>query len=738
MLSSDHGGDSTMSSNSGTKSPTALITNPHLKKVLKTYAQTAMSSLSGPGSFQNAWSTSDGKMITTSTSTSNTSGGRAVIHPPTPSSIIKSPKPVGRKDSVSDKEFIATAAHQPPFPIQPAPIFFQPEQTSSERSETIFEGHNISYFCVGGEKRLCLPQLLNTVLSTRSLEEINAVCEELRIYLPQCTGAQLDCLKASTILPSSAPSCGLITLTDAERLCGALMHRKPDHRFQIANREKCRHFPIVHRSFGEIRGECFLDLYVNPDAPCIECQDRDCRGLFSPRHFVVHTHPRSMEQGVCHWGFDSARWRHYVLIPEEEEIGQDAHSRCRVLLEELKSKSFDDAGNVQTKRTMSFSGKIGSDDEHARTPSKRIKIEEAIYPHGGGLLGPVAWYIPQFSRSANAPPGLITSPNDLSAKFTTQAVIPVNNVAVDSPNTPQIPAYLNHGPPIIVNPERIILASTYEKDDEKLQPNVALVPPVTRPKSVIQRKAEPVTAVSTTTSTAFTSIGRRCGEADALGSMDCDNSCMPSTSSRDQGPDAMAQAPSATPKKSGTARSESDDETSSSSTLSIDFCQESAILEEDEEDLNGVLQFVDTESRGRIVQGIKRLKQRYGSMLLQAQHDKNNLEKDLQYYKVIRKEKVRDLKVALSSSQQECSQLRHELAKKVSEVERLHSDKADMEVKVNNRDTCLSVCVAEKELLLKHNRDLETENETLKDQLKALKLSSEREKPKSPPTTSKN
>lgn len=55
--------------------------------------------------------------------------------------------------------------------------------------------------------------------------------------------------------------------------------------------------------------------------------------------------------------------------------------------------------------------------------------------------------------------------------------------------------------------------------------------------------------------------------------------------------------------------------------------QETAILEEDEEDINGMLQYVDVDTRTRIVHGIKRLKQRYGNMVLHAQHEKHNVEK---------------------------------------------------------------------------------------------------------------
>uniref|UniRef100_UPI000068341A Ski oncogene n=1 Tax=Homo sapiens TaxID=9606 RepID=UPI000068341A len=101
---------------------------------------------------------------------------------------------------------------------------FMPSDRSTERCETVLEGETISCFVVGGEKRLCLPQILNSVLRDFSLQQINAVCDELHIYCSRCTADQLEILKVMGILPFSAPSCGLITKTDAERLCNALLY----------------------------------------------------------------------------------------------------------------------------------------------------------------------------------------------------------------------------------------------------------------------------------------------------------------------------------------------------------------------------------------------------------------------------------------------------------------------------------------------------------------------------------
>ncbi|KAL1763549.1 ski oncoprotein [Sigmodon hispidus] len=93
-----------------------------------------------------------------------------------------------------------------------------------ERCETLLEGETISCFVVGGEKRLCLPQILNSVLGDFSQQQINSVWHELHIYCSCCTADQLEILKVMGILPFSAPSCRLITKRDTESLCNTLLY----------------------------------------------------------------------------------------------------------------------------------------------------------------------------------------------------------------------------------------------------------------------------------------------------------------------------------------------------------------------------------------------------------------------------------------------------------------------------------------------------------------------------------
>ena len=71
------------------------------------------------------------------------------------------------------------------------------------------------------------PQILNTVLDSVSLHAIHQGCDELQIYCSTCSPAQLEALKARKILPITAYQCGLITKSDAERLCASLLERNP-------------------------------------------------------------------------------------------------------------------------------------------------------------------------------------------------------------------------------------------------------------------------------------------------------------------------------------------------------------------------------------------------------------------------------------------------------------------------------------------------------------------------------
>lgn len=226
--------------------------------------------------------------------------------------------------------------------ILPGPLLV-PSDSSTELTQTLLEGESISCFKVGGEKRLCLPQVLNSVLRDFSLQQINTVCDELYIYCSRCTSDQLHILKVLGILPFNAPSCGLITLTDAQRLCNALLRPRtfPQNgsiRHAKGSLDQLKEiggaFEVEHECLGKCQGLFAPHFYLQPDSQCIQCSE--CYGMFSPQTFVMHSH-RSPDKRTCHWGFESAKWHCYLHI-NQKYLGTPEERDLKHLLEEMKEK----------------------------------------------------------------------------------------------------------------------------------------------------------------------------------------------------------------------------------------------------------------------------------------------------------------------------------------------------------------------------------------------------------------
>ncbi|GAV00768.1 hypothetical protein RvY_11569 [Ramazzottius varieornatus] len=561
------------SDNQSQNSPTATIQNPHLKKVLKAYQAQAMNNLNGPSS-AHSWTDT---VSSTSSSAKRSSSVLSVI-----TSTIKT-----AKKSSHDGQDRPETAFQLPFPIQPAPVLYAADQASAERKEVILEGQTISCFEVGGEKRLVLPQLLNTVWTDRPLEEINQVCDDLHVFIAQCTQQQLECLKNNKILPAGAPSCGLITQTDAERLCGRILQHE-EASFPIAHRDKLLQIPVIHREFGKVVGTCFPELYSREESPCIEC--RECRALLSPRHFVLHSHRSMEERRLCHWGFDSNNWRHYILI--QDDLSQEAQRQLLPLLEDFRKKHRNGGNDKQTSQSRRLcKGSLIEEEANrlsALANGKRIKIEEAVYPGHAGF--PAMWFIPRDNEKLAT--GYVASPADMASTFT-RAVVSVNNLTVvSSANQSAIPAYLNKGPPMMMNPDKIVLQSPFDKfaHGEKLPPNVALVP---APRSVV--------SMSSQSSLPARSDGQHMSNPSSSRIVLSSN-FNHAAADRQRGADFHEAADMII---------ETDDESSSESTLSIDEGREKPFLEEQEEELYRVLSQVDSGVKRQVLDVYSVTKQHY-------------------------------------------------------------------------------------------------------------------------------
>lgn len=340
--------------------------SPQLKTVLKTYQLSAVKSLQGPSSALLGMDCKSLLQEQTSCYSPSTRSNNCVldsaseqasvkdieknnnpsITPIIPCKVRRTDQPLEDSDEDPQLERPKPVCEKRELEFQ-IPILTAPDQSCSERCETILEGERISCFVVGGERRLCLPQILNTVLQEFSLQQINQVCDELQIYCSRCTRDQLEELKHSGILPRNAPSCGLITQTDAERLVSALLLRtescdppqisqNQDNEKKMlskndSNEESIIKFKVYHECFGKCKGIFDANLFESDNSVCIECIECGCQ--FSPQRFVRHAH-RSLENRTCHWGFDSANWRSYLLLSRDQEH----YNKSLTLFRELKEK----------------------------------------------------------------------------------------------------------------------------------------------------------------------------------------------------------------------------------------------------------------------------------------------------------------------------------------------------------------------------------------------------------------
>ncbi|XP_030745375.1 ski oncogene isoform X2 [Sitophilus oryzae] len=425
---------------------------PHLKTVLKNYQYSATKSLQGPGLSLN----------------------------PSP---IKNEVPPSPEGTNNDEDFQPSPV---PFPVQQVPILAAPDTSCSERSETILEGEAISCFVVGGEKRLCLPQVLNSVLREFTLQEINRECDQLQIYCSRCTPEQLNVLKSHAILPSGAPSCGLITKTDAERLCSALLFGAHKNNQPLRPRKGATSFPVYHECFGEARGRCYPELFTGKHTKCIECSD--CQGGFNPQQFVCHVH-RNLENRTVHWGFDSSsHWRSYLHVPDEESDKDNWEKILDEMLERYLGKiPFPPPPVVEStvKRKQIPATDVVKDHQATLSdlPLKKQKLDEYL-----GNLGRVppfalpaaaaAAIMQQQIYSALEPVYIHRCLQEFNVRSHLSAFKPVTQSIREqklrSANALGLAARCTADPPLLQNPDRVVPISESERS---YQPNVALAPP---------------------------------------------------------------------------------------------------------------------------------------------------------------------------------------------------------------------------------------------------------------------
>nr|Q60698.2 RecName: Full=Ski oncogene; AltName: Full=Proto-oncogene c-Ski [Mus musculus]AAL30825.1 Ski proto-oncogene [Mus musculus] len=614
---------------------------PGLQKTLEQFHLSSMSSLGGPAVSRRAGQEAYKKE-------SAKEAGAATVPAPVPTAA--EPPPV-----------LHLPAIQPPPPVLPGP-FFMPSDRSTERCETVLEGETISCFVVGGEKRLCLPQILNSVLRDFSLQQINSVCDELHIYCSRCTADQLEILKVMGILPFSAPSCGLITKTDAERLCNALLYGgayPPPCKKELAASLALglelseRSVRVYHECFGKCKGLLVPELYSSPSAACIQCLD--CRLMYPPHKFVVHSH-KALENRTCHWGFDSANWRAYILL-SQDYTGKEEQARLGRCLDDVKEK-FDYA-NKYKRRVPRVSEPPASirpktDDTSSQSPASSEKDKQSTW-------------LRTLAGSSNKSLGCTHPRQRLSAFRPWSPAVS----ASEKETSPHLPALIRDS------------FYSYKSFETAVAPNVALAPPtqqkvVNSPPctTVVSRAPEPLTTCIQPRKRKLTLD--TAGAPDMLTPVaaaeeDKDSEAEVEVESREEFTSSLSSLSSPSFTSSSSAKDLSSPGMHAPPVVAPDAAAHvdaPSGLEAELEHLRQALEGgLDTkEAKEKFLHEVVKMRVKQEEKLTAALQAKRTLHQELEFLRVAKKEKLREATEAKRNLRKEIERLRAENEKKMKEA----------------------------------------------------------------------
>lgn len=322
-------------SNDNSATPSSSGSNSYIKRLLKTYLQSAESSLSGPDRATRA-AAAIKPTATAGAGAAAVAADVGLSPASTQPGSLSQPTPISSSPVKSLTKNLATS------PSYRVPVFLPKDESldSQRKADTVVCGKMVACFDIGGEMRICVPDLLNKVLHDVTIDDINAACDKLCVHCSQCSDAQMAALISAGVLPAGTVSAGLMTKSQAERLCRYVFEHKygagpsglAAHRLESSGAARGISFMVYHECFGKCKGVFYADRYSHPTAACIECCQCSC--LMSPEEFVCHGH-HGQELRTCHWGFDASHWRSYLLVARDhcEDIAPlQAH------LEELKAR----------------------------------------------------------------------------------------------------------------------------------------------------------------------------------------------------------------------------------------------------------------------------------------------------------------------------------------------------------------------------------------------------------------
>ncbi|KAM5162350.1 ski oncogene [Callospermophilus lateralis] len=617
--------------------------HPGLQKTLEQFHLSSMSSLGGPAAFSARWAQEAYKKE------SAKEAGAASVPAPVPTAA--EPPPV-----------LHLPAIQPPPPVLPGP-FFMPSDRSTERCETVLEGETISCFVVGGEKRLCLPQILNSVLRDFSLQQINSVCDELHIYCSRCTADQLEILKVMGILPFSAPSCGLITKTDAERLCNALLYGgayPPPCKKELAASLALglelseRSVRVYHECFGKCKGLLVPELYSSPSAACIQCLD--CRLMYPPHKFVVHSH-KALENRTCHWGFDSANWRAYILL-SQDYTGKEEQARLGRCLDDVKEKF--DYGNKYKRRVPRVSSEPPA--------SMRPKTDAACaQPPASPEKDKQSSWLRTLAASSNKGLGCVHPRQRLSAFRPWSPAVSTSEKEL----SPHLPALIRDS------------FYSYKSFETAVAPNVALAPPaqqkvVSSPPctAAVSRAPEPLTSCIQPRKRKLTTDTPGVPETlapVAVPEEDKDSEAEVEVESREEFTSSLSSLSSPSFTSSSSAKDLSSPGVHAPPAAAPDAAAHvdtPSGLEAELEHLRQALEGgLDTrEAKEKFLHEVVKMRVKQEEKLSAALQAKRSLHQELEFLRVAKKEKLREATEAKRSLRKEIERLRAENEKKMKEA----------------------------------------------------------------------
>ncbi|XP_061114513.1 v-ski avian sarcoma viral oncogene homolog a [Conger conger] len=611
--------------------------HPGLQQTLKQFHLSSMSSLGGPAAFSARWQ-----------------------------------HDLLFKKEGKDPEPVLHLPMQPP-PVMPGPLFI-PSDRSTERCETVLESETISCFVVGGEKRLCLPQILNTVLRDFSLQQINSVCDDLHIYCSRCTADQLEILKVMGILPFSAPSCGLITKTDAERLCNALIyggtyppHCKKEFSGILELELTEKSFKVYHECFGKCKGLFVPELYTSPNAACIQCMD--CRLMYQTHKFVVHSH-KSLENRTCHWGFDSANWRAYILLGQDY-TGKEEKGRLEQLLDEIKEK-FDFANKYKRKASTA----------HDPIPAKKSKYEDFVSQSPSADKEKQPDWLRSLSASANKGLNCI-QPRQRPSAFRPWSPT-ISSAEKETPS--RIPAVLRDS------------FYNFKNLESSVAPNVALTPlPLQKvgqlsPAAPSTSHSNGPEAPADCSSSSRARKRRATGEPQPLPEPPCppaaaskppqedkDSEVEVEVESREEFTSSLSSLSSPSFTSSSSAKDLSSPGTQPPASAASSMDQVPALLQESpsaaglESELETLRQALDSgldskEAKEKFLHEIVKMRVKQEEKLGSALQAKRSLQQELEFLRVAKKEKLREATEAKRNLRKEIERLRAESEKKMKEA----------------------------------------------------------------------